>query len=76
LSTKCKHEGHRHVTFVKDIFHVESKLVNSDTVAILQPKVQECVIERTAHKELEGKVISTFGCFASVMKLSLIPVDL
>lgn len=34
------------------------------------------VIKSATHQKLQGKIVSTFGCLASIVELGCIPVDL
>jgi hypothetical protein len=65
------------VTFLsKKVLKVEAELFNTFGELALEVEVEHSVVERTAHEELERKVVRPLGLLPVVVQLRRVPVDL
>ena len=61
---------------VDEVLEVEAELVNAVLVLLLEAEVEERIVERAAHQELEREVVRALGRLARVVQLRLVPVHL
>ena len=61
---------------VDEVFEVEAELADALVVLGLEAEVEERVVERAAHEELEREVVRALGRLARVVELRLVPVHL
>ena len=61
---------------VDEVLEVEAELGHPVRVLPLEAEVEERVVERAAHEELEREVVRALGRLARVLQLGVIPVHL
>ena len=61
---------------LEQVLECEPELVDYLVVRVLESQVQERVVQSTPHQELERKVVRALGFLASVVQLSVVPVQL
>ena len=61
---------------VDEVLEVEAELVDPVLVLVLEAEVEQRVVERAAHEELEREVVRALGRLARVGELRLVPVHL
>ena len=45
-------------------------------VLLLEVKVEDCIVQRATHEELEGQVVRPLGLLARILQLGVVPIQL
>ena len=61
---------------INEVLGVKPELIDTFAILVSQAEVEEDVVEGTTHEVLNVEIVRVFWLFASVGKLSIVPVQL